>query len=288
MTPNESGSDPVVVVGATGQQGGAVVEALLARGARVRAVVRDPDAVRAQALSDRGVDVVAGDLESMDSLRRAFEGAASGFAMTTFAGPTGTEGEVARGRILARSVAEAELPFLVYSSVGGVDRRSGVPHFDSKNRIEGMLLETQVPVAFVRPTFFMENLPAMLLKTDQGAQLSMPMPANTPLQLVSVRTIGRTAAAMLLDPPQRGTAVEIAGDELTGDEMADRISTRLNTPTVFVESPLSTLGDDEDARAMWQWFTRVPAYQADFARTRALAGDVENLMQWLARQSFDQ
>jgi uncharacterized protein YbjT (DUF2867 family) len=104
-------------------------------------------------------------------------------------------------------------PFLVYSSVGGAERNSGVPHFESKYRVEQYLLQA-VPVAFVRPTWFMETLPSKLERTGDAVRLVLPLREDASLQMVSVRTIGAAAAAFLLNPPERGSAVDIAGDGL--------------------------------------------------------------------------
>ena len=168
----------------------------------------------------RGVEVVYADLEDVDSVRAAFDGAAAAFAMTTHDGPDGPKREVTHGRVIAAAAADAELPFLVYSSVGGVERGSGVPHFESKHRIEEVLLEA-VPVTFVRPTFFMETLRLMIRRDDARVTIAMPLPGDVVLQMISVRDIGRVAAALLLMGDPAVAPVEIAGDELTGEQIAD-------------------------------------------------------------------
>ena len=281
-----STSGPVVVVGSTGQQGGAVLAALLDAGVRVRAAVRDVAAPKALEAARRGADVVVADLGSAESLQRLFDGASAAFAMTTFSGPAGIEGEVEHGRMLAEAAAKTDLPFLVYSSVGGAERGSGVPHFESKYRIEQFLRDV-VPVAFVRPTFFMENLLSMVRRSEEAAVLSMPLPKDIALQMVSVRTIGAVAAALLISPPAPDSAIEIANDELTGEQMASKIAERFNVATQYREIPLGSLVDDADQSAMWQWFTQLPAYRADFTRTRELTGYRDDLSTWLTRQQLD-
>lgn len=286
MMAADSTSRPVVVVGATGQQGGSVLGALLDAGVPVRAAVRDVLAPKALEAARRGAEVFVADLGSAESLHRLFDGASAAFAMTTFSGPAGIEGEVEHGRMLAEAASKADLPFMVYSSVGGVERGSGVPHFESKYRIEQFLRDV-VPVAFVRPTFFMENLLSMVRRSGEAAVLSMPLPKDIALQMVSVRTIGAVAAALLISPPTPDSAVEIADDELTGEQMAAKIAERFNVATQYREIPLSSLADDADQSAMWHWFTRLPAYQADFTRTRELTGHHDDLSTWLTRQQLD-
>jgi uncharacterized protein YbjT (DUF2867 family) len=279
--PSEPVRDgPVTVLGATGQQGGAVVDALLEHAVPIRAVTRNPHGDKARALAERGVEVVYADLEDQDSVRVAFDGAAAAFAMTTHDGPDGTTREVAHGQVIAAAAEGAGLPLLVYSSVGGVDRGSGVPHFESKHRIE-QLLRQAVTATFVRPTFFMETLRLMIQRDGDVTRLAMPLAGDVAVQMISVRDIGRVSAALLLMGHAETAPVEIAGDELTGEQIAERIAQRVGSPAAYVQLPLEILGDD--LKIMFGWLARLPAYQADFARTRELAGDLEDLSRWLTR-----
>jgi uncharacterized protein YbjT (DUF2867 family) len=273
---------PITVIGATGQQGGAVIDALLKQRVPIRAVTRNPNGDKARALVQRGVEVIRADLEDADSVRAAFDGASAGFAMTTHNGPDGPRREVAHGRVIAAAASDAALPFLVYSSVGGVDRDSGVPHFESKHKIEEVLLRA-VPVTLVRPTFFMETLRLMIRRDGARITIAMPLAGGVAVQMISVRDIGQVAAALLLMADPAVAPVEIAGDELTGEQIAGRIAHRLGSPTTYVQLPLDVLGDDVDLKMMFGWLGRLPAYQADFARTRELAGGAEDLTRWLAR-----
>src|ERR1700756_1377226 len=184
-----SGRDgPITVIGATGQQGRAVIDALFNQRIPIRAVTRNPKSDKARTLADRGVEVVHADLEDVDSFRAAFDGAAAAFAMTTHDGPDGPKREVAHGRVIAAAADNAGLPFLVYSSVGGAERGSGVPHFESKHRIEQVLLDT-LPVTFVRPTFFMETLRLMIRRDGDRIIVAMPLAGDVGLQMISVRDI---------------------------------------------------------------------------------------------------
>jgi uncharacterized protein YbjT (DUF2867 family) len=278
-------TNPIAVLGATGQQGSAVVDALLAAGHPVRAVVRTPDSPKATALAARGVEVVPGDQDDPDSLRQPLTGVAALFLMTTFSDESGTEGEVRRGVATADAAAAAGVPRVVYSSVGGAERRSGVPHFESKYRVEQHLAST-LPTLVVRPTFFMDNFAGQLDAAGDGEfVLRQPMPGDVPLQMVAVRDIGVVAAAALADPQALGgDSLEIAGDELTGEQIAARIGARLGRPARFEQVPLDVL-PDEDLEAMFRWFVETDAYQADLERTRSIDPDVLDLDGWLARRA---
>jgi uncharacterized protein YbjT (DUF2867 family) len=273
---------PVTVIGATGQQGGAVIDALFKQRIPIRAATRNPNGDKARTLAKRGAEVVYADLEDVDSVRAAFDGAAAAFAMTTHDGLDGPKREVAHGQVIAAAAADAGLPFLVYSSVGGAERRSGVPHFESKRSVEELLLEA-VPVTFVRPTFFMETLRLMIRRDGARVTVAMPLAGDVALQMISVRDIGRAAVALLLMGDPAVAPVEVAGDELTGEQIAERLARRLGSPTADGQLPLDVLGDDEDLKMMFGWLARIPAYQADFVRTRELVGGVEELSRWLER-----
>jgi uncharacterized protein YbjT (DUF2867 family) len=279
-----SDTRPIAVIGATGQQGSSAVDALLDAGATVRALVRDPGSTAARALRTRGVELVVADQEDGDTLARGLEDVSALFFMTTFAAPDGTDGEVRRGSVVAEAAARAGVPHVVYSSVGGAERHTGIPHFESKRRVEERLSEL-VPATFLRPTFFMENLAPQLVP-DQGGDVvvRLPLAADVALQMVAVRDIGAAAARLLIDPTViDGGAVEIAGDELTLAGVADRVGRVLGRRARFEEVPLEALGDD-DLEAMFRWFATVPAYRADLAATRRLVPGASDLETWLTLQ----
>ena len=282
MTPDR---DPVAVLGATGQQGGQVVDALLEAGASVRALVRNPASRGAQALEARGVALVTADQEDGDSLARGLDGAAALFFMTTFAGADATEGEVRRGTVVAGAAARAGVPHVVYSSVGGAERQTGIPHFESTRRVEEQLTGVS-RATFLRPTFFMENLTGQLAPGADGeVVVRLPMPGDVPLQMVAVRDIGAAAARLLLDADViEGDAVELAGDELTLDRVAAEIGEASGRPARFEAVPLEALADDADLQAMFRWFAAPPAYRADLAVSRRLVPDLSDLRTWLRTQ----
>ena len=131
MTNNRT----VLITGVTGNQGGAVAQALQGTGFYLRGLTRMPDSERATALARHGVDVVKGDLDDEASLRRALAGAWGVFGVQN-AGEAGVEREEAKGKRLATLAREAGVEHYVYTSVGSAHKRTGVPHFDNKWRIE--------------------------------------------------------------------------------------------------------------------------------------------------------
>lgn len=273
---------PIAVIGATGQQGRSVIDALRAADVPVRALVRNPDSPAAHALRESGVDVVKADQEDEQSLVDELADVAALFFMTTFEGAGGTDGEVRRGLTVADAAARANVPFVVYSSVGGAERATGIPHFESKFEVEKRLT-TLLPTTILRPTFFMENLAAQLEPNEDGEiVIRMPMPGDVPVQMIAVRDVGRAAARLLLEPNVIDSdAVELAGDELTLDSVAEQAGAALGVPARFETIPLEYLGDDEDLKAMFRWFAEGSAYQADLAQSRSLVDSLNDLRSWL-------
>jgi uncharacterized protein YbjT (DUF2867 family) len=278
-------AEPFAVFGATGQQGGAVVDALLAQQAPVRALVREPDSERAQALAHRGVELARIDIEAPDSLVAALAGSAGFFFMTTPSG--GMENpdiaaETPQGIALAEAAAKAGVPHTVYSSVGGADRDSGVPHFETKRRVEEKLDTLDIRTTLVRPTSFMENFAFMGPSFENGELVvRMPLPDGIPLQMIAVRDIGVVAARALLRSTDVPDVIEIAGDARTGSEIADAFAKRTGLPARYEALPIEVLQGNEDSTAMFRWFAETPAYQADIDQVRSIHADVWDLTAWL-------
>jgi uncharacterized protein YbjT (DUF2867 family) len=276
---------PIAVVGATGLQGGATVRALLDAHTPVRALVRRTDSGAGRALADLGADLVAADLEDPEGLRAAFTGVDGVFAMTTPGYDRRTDREVTHGHAIADAAAAARVPHVVYSSVGGAERHTGIPHFDSKRDVEEYLVARGLSTTFVRPVFFMDNFAQFATPTVEDGMLTvrLPLPAGVPLQMITVEDIGAVAAAAALDPDRvAGGSIEIAGDELTGEQIAEAYRHRYDVPARYEPLPIEVLDGDADQRAMFEWFAHLPAFQADFSATKLLAPRTKTLEQWLA------
>lgn len=278
---------PIAVVGATGLQGGATARALLRSGVPVRALTRNPGSSAGQGLQDLGADVVAVDLGDPESLNRAFSGVDAVFAMTTPGPDQRADLEITHGHAIADAAAAVRVPQVVYSSVGGAERHTGIPHFDSKRDVEEYLLAQGLSATFVRPVFFMDNFAQFMTPAREDGTLvvRMPLPAGIALQMIAAEDVGTVAAAVTLRPDRvTGGAVEIAGDELTGEQIAECYARRHGVPARYEPLPLEVLGGNADQQAMFGWFARLPAYQADFAATRALAPDTTTFDRWLETQ----
>ena len=272
------------MIGATGLQGGATARALLGAKVPVRALVRRTDSDAARALAELGADLVTADLDDPGSLRAAFTGVDGVFAMTTPGSDRRTDREVTQGHAIADAASAVGVPRVVYSSVGGAERHTGVPHFDSKGEVEDYFVAQAAPATFVRPVFFMDNFALFAPPAVDGGTLTvrLPLPAGIPLQMITAEDIGAVAAAAVLDPDRvAGGSIEIAGDELTGEQIAEAYQDRYGVPARYEPLPIDVLNGDADQRAMFEWFAHPPAFQADFAATRALAPRAKTFDQWL-------
>src|SRR5258708_21610692 len=210
MTSNRT----ILITGVTGNQGGAVAQALQGAGFNLRGLTRKPDSERAAELARHGVDVVKSDMDDEAALRRALAGAWGVFGVQN-AGEAGVEREEEQGNRLAALAREAGVEHYVYTSVGSADKRTGVPHFDSKGRIEDTVRDLGFPShVILRPVFFMENLVAPY--TLQGSTLAVALAPSVKLQMIAVEDIGWFGAPALPHaPPLNRREIHIARDVRT-------------------------------------------------------------------------
>jgi uncharacterized protein YbjT (DUF2867 family) len=279
----------ILVTGITGQQGGAVARHLLAKGWKVRGLSRDPGKPNIQALRDAGVEVVQGDFEDRASLDAALKGVYGVFSVQNFWLPgVGTEGEISQGKALADAAKAANVQHFVYTSVGGADRSSGIPHFESKWQIEQHIRALNLPATIVRPVAFMDNYnwqrPAILNGTFSG----FPLRPDKTLQLIAVDDIGGFVALAFEKPQQYiGAAVEIAGDELTEPQIAQTLSSVIGRPVQYTDQPTWPGGDDNGEGAkMIDWFNR-EGYKANIKALRAIYPQLVKLETWLRQNGWE-
>lgn len=272
----------VLVTGATGKQGGAVVEALLTRGHRVRALTRNPASPAAGRLRQQGVEIAVGDFTDHDSLVRAMRGADAVYAMST-PYEQGAEKEIAQGKTITDAAKAAGVAHFIYSSVASANRATGISHFDGKYAVEQHLQASGVPYTIVAPVFFMENLlaPWMLSGLRQG-KLALAMPANRALQQIAVADIGAFVAAVIeRGDTNFGRRLEIAGDELTGEEAAAILSKVAGREVHYEPFPPDVLrAQSEDLARMFEWFDRT-GYAVDM---KSLCRDFPEV----ARHTFEE
>jgi len=263
----------VVVTGSTGNQGGAVARGLIERGHKVRAVTRDPNSSQAKSLANAGATLVAASLEDTVAITKALQGATSLFAMTTpFGG--GVDAETRQG-VAAADAAKAAGVHLVFNSVGSANRQTGVPHFDSKYEVEKHIARTGVRATILAPVYFMENLYFGKERLAKGIYAAALPPTRT-LAQVAVADIGAVAVRVLEDTGRfTGKRFDLAGDELTGNDVVAILSRVTGRPFAYYQVPLDVIrqGMGEDGARMYGWFDRV-GFTVDRAALRREFPDV--------------
>jgi uncharacterized protein YbjT (DUF2867 family) len=278
----------ILVCGATGKQGGAVVRSLLDSGFRVRALTRNPQKPEAQALADQGAEVVQGDMEDRSSLDQVLtEGTYGVFSVQNF-WETGYDGEVRQGNTVADAAKAAGVEHLVYSSVGSAHRQTGIPHFESKWEIEEHVRRIGLPYTILRPVFFMQNWEwthEMIL----GGTLAQPLDPDKPFQQVAVEDIG-AFAAMSFENPDRwiGREVDLAGDEQSMIEIAATFGRVMGREVNYYQVPWDQFEEQmgEEATLNFRWINDV-GYEADVAALRQEYPELITLEQYLRSHGWE-
>lgn len=281
----------VLVAGATGRQGGAVVRHMLPKGWRLRALTRNPKSYAARQLAEKGVELVEGDMDDPASLERAARGVYGIYSVQDF-WTVGARREVQQGKNLADVAKKAGVEHLVYSSVGGAERNTGITHWETKWVVEKHLRSLNLPVTVLRPASFMETY--HITEVEIGllkGKLVDPIRGDKPYQTIATDDIGAFAALAFERPKDFiGLDLEIAGSELTNIDAAKVFSRVLNRPVKFQKLPLPivrlVLG--KEFNEMFHWFNS-KGYQANIPELRRRYPEVRlhSLEDWLREDGWD-
>lgn len=270
----------ILVTGATGHQGGAAMRHLHAKGFTVRALTRDPSSDRARALVGRGNEVVRGDLDDKASLAHALEGVYGVFSVQVSG--QGAENEIRQGIDLADEAKRRDVRHFIYTSVASADQNTGIPHFDSKYRIEEHLRGTGMRYTILRPAFFMENWLGMREQIE-GGTLSFPLAPDTRLQQIAVDDIGAFAAlAFEKSGHWQGRIVELAGDEPTMREVTEGLGRMAGREVRYRQAPMAEFARQVGAEhgRMFRWFQEV-GYRVDIPNLRREYSNLTSFERWL-------
>ena len=275
----------ILITGATGKQGGATLRHLARRGGfKLRALTRKPDGDAAKAVAALGAEVVGGDLNDAASLERAVAGAWGVFAVQN-TWEAGVEGEEEQGKRLAKIARDKGVQHFVYTSVGSANRKTGIPHFDNKFRVEETVKQLGFPShVILRPVFFMENLPSPWFLN--GDKLTTALKPETKLQMVAVEDIGKFSAAAFVEADKfKGAEIEYAGDAVTMAEAAAAMSELTGKTVTYQPIPISAVRQNsEDFALMLEWFDAV-GYAADIPALESRWGIRPlTLKQWVRTQ----
>ncbi|MCA9994525.1 MAG: NmrA family NAD(P)-binding protein [Anaerolineales bacterium] len=224
----------ILVTGAAGKTGRAVVQALVARGVQVRGWVRRPE--QAAILYEAGAaEVAVGDIADQS----VYAGALAGVAAVYHICPNMHPDEVKIGRWLVAAARAAGVSHIVYHSVLH-PQTEGMPHHWNKLRVEELLLESGIPTTIVQPTAYMQNLLAGWRRIVDEGVYAVPYPAGTRLSLVDLEDVAVAVARVLTEPGLAGGTYELVGTVgLTQTAVTQTLATHLNRPVQFLEIPLN-------------------------------------------------
>lgn len=234
----------ITVFGATGAQGGGVARAILGdphSEFTVRAVTRDKNSEKAEALRQMGAEVFEADIDDTESMRRALEGAYGAYFVTFFWNHFSAEKETAEAKNMAEAAKAAGLKHVIWSTLEDTRKfvplesdqmptlhgKYKVPHFDGKGEADHFFTDLQVPTTFLRASFYWDNLIYFGSGPKKGPDgklyLTFPLD-NAKMAGIASEDIGKCAYAIFKRPDLIGKTVGIAGGHLTGEEMAEALS----------------------------------------------------------------
>jgi|MudIll2142460700_1097286.scaffolds.fasta_scaffold04788_2 uncharacterized protein YbjT (DUF2867 family) len=277
----------VLVIGATGSQGGAVARRLLEGGHQVRGLTRDPESKAARALAAKGARMCKGDLDDAASVEEAMRGADGVYLVTDFF-KNGIAGEIRHGKLVADLCAKLGVKHLVHASVSGADRKSGVHHFDSKAEIEAHIRSLGIPATFLRPAVFLEDLvDKKYFPPASWGMMPKLVGKDRPVKWVSVEDIGVAAATAFARRDEFvGKAVPLVGDTRSiaeAREIFARVTGKrpfaLPMPTFLFRKFIS-----KDLVLMWEWLA-TSEMDGDVATTKSLVTQPQDMESWLRKRA---
>src|SRR5437016_2205323 len=248
----------IAVMGATGAQGGGLVRAILddkTGGFAARAVTRDPNSDKAKALADAGAEVVAGNIDNVKSLTKAFEGAYGAFCVTFYWEHMKPDLELTHARNMAQAAKEAGVRHVIWSTLE--DTRKSIPlsdnrmptrmgkykvlHFDAKGEANAIFTQLGVPTTFLLTSFYWENLIYFGMGPKKGADgklaITFPM-GNEKLPSMAAEDIGKCAYGIFKKGREYvGKTVGIVGECLTGAQMASALTRALGKDVAYNDVP---------------------------------------------------
>ena len=281
-------SELVLVLGATGQQGGATASALLEEGFRVRALVRDPSSARARDLAAFGVEVVPGDLRDRASIGAAVHGAYGVFSVQPSSGQpeygVTDDDELRFGKSVADAAKAARVAHLVYTSVSGAAPGLGLGHFESKWQIEQHVHSLDISATILRPAPFMEILLSPHFGLANGAFVFFSKP-DFPVQFIATHDIGKIAAIAFVSPREyAGKTIDLAGDELSGNQVAAKIGAAIAKPITYSPLPAPLLAQSDLLRRIVELVEQGKLTgSADIGAIRRIHPGVLTFDAWLAK-----
>ncbi|MEW6287026.1 MAG: NmrA/HSCARG family protein [Chloroflexota bacterium] len=274
----------ILITGASGKTGRAVIRALLRRGEAIRALTRRPE--QADSLAALGVEeVVVGDLLDGPAMKRAAQGARAVYHIA----PNVSPHEVAIGRNVIAAAVSAQVERFVFHSVLH-PQVEAMPHHWQKMRVEELLFESGLPFTILQPTAYMQNILAYWQSIREQGVYAVPYPPQTRLSLVDLEDVAEAAARVLTEDGWLGATLELVGAApLSQTEVAEILSRRLNRPVRAAVVPLETWEQNARSRGMDEYQVTTLMQMFRYYARHGLIGNPSVLRCLLGRSpvSFD-
>jgi uncharacterized protein YbjT (DUF2867 family) len=250
----------ILVSGATGRQGGAVIKHLTKNNFKVKALSRTPDSLSARKLISEGITVVKGDMSDTTSLIKAMEGCHGVYSIQNYF-EYGGEKEILFGKNIADAAKKGNVPHFIFGSVAGAGTDTGVPHFETKYTIEKYIREIGLNATILRPVKFMENYYILqVFKGILGGKLFDAIKPEKRHQIIASDDIGAYVADAFSSPEKyMNQVIEIAGEEMTNDQIAKTMSDVFGHPIKSKSLPMfaAKIFMDKEVYLMYKWFNKV-------------------------------
>lgn len=290
----------IVVFGATGAQGGGVVNALLVDGDfKIRGVTRNLSSEKAEALKSKGVEMVKADLDDVDSLKKAMEGAYGAFFLTNFWEHMDAKKEMSQLKNLADAASASGIQHVVNSTLEDTrkfvkegtmpyleDGEFLVAHFDAKGEMQDYVGK-QVPTTQMLTSFYSDNFINFGMgpkkgNDDEHFKITFPI-GNAKMPLQSAKDIGVFAVQLFKDPSTIGTCVGCYAESLTGEEIANTFVKVFNTKVEYNAVPPSVYASfgfpgAAELANMFQFFDE---YEAEMSKARKPISGFQTLEEYL-------
>lgn len=302
----------IAVIGATGAQGGGLVRAILddpTSGFAVRAITRDITSNASKELARLGAELVSADIDDEASLTAALRGAYGAYLVTFFWAHFSPEKEKAQAATLARAAKAAGIKHAIWSTLEDTRRwvplddqrmptlmgEYKVPHFDAKGESNQFFVQLEVPATFLLTSFYWDNFVTLGMgpRPDENGALTLTLPmGDRKLPGIAAGDIGRCAYGIFREGMQHvGKTIGIAGEHLTGEQMAAAFSHALQQPVRYqaiTPDIYRTFGfpGAEDLGNMFQFKRDFADYYCgarDVETSRRLNPALQNFSTWLAR-----
>ena len=283
----------IAVVGATGAQGGGLVRAILADKSgefKARAITRNVDSDKAKALASKGTEVVFGDLDDVESLKKAFAGAYGVFGVTNFWEHFSPEKEMAQAEAIAKAAKAANVKHVIWSSLDDTRKwiplsdnrmptlkeKYKVPHFDAKGESNKYFTESGLPFTILNTVFYWENFIYFGQGPKKGPDgkivLSLPM-SDKKLPSIAAGDIGKCALGVFkAGEKYLGKTIGIAGEHLTGKQLADAFGKALNKDITYnaISPDVYRSFDFPGADDMGNMYQFKADFEEDYCKSRSI------------------